>query len=680
MPKPPEQEQRPRSPSPSIDPVLTWPTPGREDLLFFVERNGDLPENKQWQFGDSYRGRGEYPDHKLVYVSPQSPEKWSRWFYASDRINQEAYNFEFTGDQLTRSFLIPREKYFARTRAQADAVEPTVIDEFVRPVVGTADTRFGQFVYAEDSLSRTETELDSLYVLVRQAYVPERLISYQWDEVLQRTIRITRQVVPAQTQSGSGTYGTLVEIQPGNIFHDFKITSEVVWEPGDLDGSGKPKFPIQIDSIAADANYQFPLLLKSIELYGAWAYAFSEAPPDYAEDFFFEIDLVEPAPGPYDATVLRFVTDNPDVVRAMYPTTKITTRAETFGMVRWWASSHNGGNRAFALARQYNAPASAHGEIELPASVNYVQGGSRTDAYNAPGSKTLPATPGYDAFRASSTTIAGVDTRRSRLGLWEVQVTIINAGGGTVYSDDDSAQRIVRPGTGSSPVAGGSGPGEIVFAFVDGEGNASTPIMANSSGGEYTIRVYSKVTFAWFIPAAYAGIISSVEPLEITPTAEDFFQYDFKVVLTPNLADTTRQAFVEFYDPTKAFPSDYTERLGLASIQQTPIVFLPDKGAPATPVVAVSAGGAYTIKVRCYGTFAWTIPTAYASVISSVEPVEITPTEGNFYIYEFTVIVAANSTGNSREAFVLFYDPDFVTPNIDGTLPVGGLPAKIVQL
>ena len=334
---------RSRTPSPQVNPVAAWPTPDKRDLLFWVEHNADLPRNadSQWTYGDPYRGPGSkaYPDHKLVYVSPQTPDMWERRFYASDRINQEAYNYEFTGEQLTRSFLVLREKYFARTAAAAAAVVPTVINEFTRPVVGTADTRFADFVYAEDALGRTETELDSLYVIVRQNYVPERLISYQWDEVLQRVIKVTRQVVPAKTEEGSGDYGIQVEIQPGNIFHDFRITSEVQWLPTDLDEDGNVNYPIQIDPVAADSNYQFPLLLKSIKLFGAWAYAASDAPPSYSEDFFFEIDTVEPSPGPYDATVLRFVTNDPDAVRALYPTTKITTRAETFGMTRWWAAA-----------------------------------------------------------------------------------------------------------------------------------------------------------------------------------------------------------------------------------------------------------------------------------------------------------------------------------------------------
>lgn len=508
----PEDPAPPRTPAPSIEPVFTWPTPGREDFLFYVEKNGEVPKNKTWNFGDPYRDRGHFPDHKLVYVSPQSADKWSRWFYASDRINQEAYNFEFSGDQLVRSFLVLRDKYFARTAVQAAAVVPTVIDEFTRPVVGTADARFAQFVYAEDGLARTETELDSVYVIVRQTFVPERLISYQWDDVLRRMVKVTRQVVPAQTETGSGTYGVQVEIQPGNIFHDFRITSEVQWLPDDLNDDGTVNYPIQIDSVASDANYQFPLLLKSIRLFGAWAYASSEAPPSYSEDFFFEIDTVEPAPGPYDATILRFITDNPSAVRAAYPTAKITTRAETFGMVRWWAASSDQGNNTYALARQYNSPASVHDEIELPSNVNYVQGGTRSDANYAPGSQELPPTPGFADYIATTQTIAGVDTRRSRLGLWEVQVTRIEAGGATVYDNDQSASRTLRPGTGSGIIAGVIPPQGSVLQLNIYPSTSTQTNGVVAAGGQWTVNVWSSSAFTWATADAW---ITSAMPVEL---------------------------------------------------------------------------------------------------------------------------------------------------------------------
>lgn len=503
------------SPSPERVPVLSFVGAG-EDLLFWEKVDLKFQRTRDQPIGSPHWDPIKYPNHKLVYKTPlDAAGQWHKFFYAADREDQEAYNFEFTGDQLSRSFLVLREKYYARTEAQSLVAVPLIENEFTRPVVGTADERFADFVYAEDTLSRTDTELDSLYILVRQIYLPERLVTYQWDDVLQRVIKVTKQVVAAQTEEGSGDYGIQVEIQPNNIFNDFKITSEVVWLPGDLDADGNPNYPIQIDSVAGDAKYEFPLLLKSIEVYGAWAYAASEAPPSYNEDFFFEIDIVEPSPGPYDATVLRFVTDDPDAVRALYPTDRITARAETFGMIRWWAAASDDGNSTYALARQHNAPATVHDEIELPALVNYVQGGSRPDAICAPGSESLPATPGYSDYIASTTTIAGVDTRRSRLGLWEVQVTRINAGGSTVYASDTSTSRIMRAGTGTGDLNGIIPPaGVAVYLFTSpssADENSATRIVI--AGGSFTFSVWSANPFTWTTPDSWiSSAVAAVQP------------------------------------------------------------------------------------------------------------------------------------------------------------------------
>ena len=503
------------NPSPERFPVLSFVGAGA-DLLFWEKVDLKVQRVRDAVLGDPHWDRVRYPNHQLVHKTPlDAAGQWHKFFYAADRENQDAYNFEFTGDQLARSFLVPRAKYYARTDDQALVAVPLIDGEFTRPVVGTADARFADFVYAEDALSRTDTELDSLYILVRQIYLPERLVTYQWDDVLQRVIRVTKQVVAARSEEGSGDYGIQVEIRPNNIFNDFKITSEVVWLAGDLDGDGNPNYPIQLDSVAGDAKYEFPLLLKSIEVYGAWAYAASEAPPSYNEDFFFEIDIVEPSPGPYDATVLRFVTDDPDAVRALYPTDRMTARAETFGMLRYWSAASDQGNSSYALARQHNTPATVHDEIELPALVNYVQGGSRTDASCAPGSQTLPSTPSYAAYIASTTTIAGVDTRRSRLGLWEVQVTRLNAGGATVYGSDQSSPRLVRSGVGSGAVNGvfppsGSTVPLIVFPASADQDSGTRVVVA---AGSYTLQVWCAANYTW---ATTDSWLTSAEAVEQT--------------------------------------------------------------------------------------------------------------------------------------------------------------------
>lgn len=178
MPRPEDTEwnkPKPRTPAPRVDPVLLWPTPERRDLMFFVERNGDLPQNQNWKFGDPFEDRIRYPNHRLVHVSPQSVDKWSRWYFASDRINQDAYNWEFTKcdfagndyNAIRRTYLIPRREFSETSPAMASA-NPDEPNEL-----------FGEgYILASRQQQRSGDEtLDALYVIEVRLYVKRCSIS-----------------------------------------------------------------------------------------------------------------------------------------------------------------------------------------------------------------------------------------------------------------------------------------------------------------------------------------------------------------------------------------------------------------------------------------------------------------------------------------------------------------------
>lgn len=525
-----------RTPAPHRQPVLTWLTPKVDDLLFFVERDARLPEHQKFEFGQAYEDKIRFPGHKLIYVSPQDDTNWSRWYYAADREHQDDYNWEIqNNDTLFRTYLVLRADYPA---------------SFAPPEVTTPDTKFAQYVFAGESVERVDKELDSLYVTVRRTFSIQSLVSYQWDDVIQRSVKVTREIVKAGTVTGSKGTGSIVEVQAGDTFYDLKITSEVQWLPGDLGPGGTPVFPIVLDTISADANYQFPLLLKSVKLFGAWAYATSEgAPPSYSEDFFFEIDTVEPPPGPFSATILRFLTNNPEAVRTAYPTAQIVSRSETFGLVKWWAASTDSGNNTFALARQYTTPATVHADVELPAQVNYTQGGNLTGVKNGPGSQKLPATPGFAAFMATATTIAGVDTRRSRFGLWEVQVTRINAGGANLYQGDQNISRSNRPGTGTGDLPlPGQGTGLQVTIWGTPQVHSYEATLADrkmyNAGGVARLLIVALEPFEWQFINSYGGAMSCPEEPSQPATGPGGKWFEF--TYGPNTAGFIRNFTVRF--------------------------------------------------------------------------------------------------------------------------------------
>lgn len=167
--KPPDKTPAPRSPASEFDPVFIWPTPNHEDLLFWVEKNGDLPKNKTWQYGDPYWDAVKYPNHKLVYVTPQTPDHYSRWYYASDRISQDSYNWSFTQadiggskfDAVDRTYLTPRATYNDASPAMGATMPDTPADVFS-----------GTYVLASRKQVRTGDEtFDSLYVAETRTYV-----------------------------------------------------------------------------------------------------------------------------------------------------------------------------------------------------------------------------------------------------------------------------------------------------------------------------------------------------------------------------------------------------------------------------------------------------------------------------------------------------------------------------
>lgn len=102
---------------PERTPILSFPTPeGKADMLFFEMRDGSLPKNKDWVYGEPHPDGANFPHHELVYVaSDGSDPVWQRWFYAAKRELQHLYNWEYsdTADwpRITQTFLVKRGEF-----------------------------------------------------------------------------------------------------------------------------------------------------------------------------------------------------------------------------------------------------------------------------------------------------------------------------------------------------------------------------------------------------------------------------------------------------------------------------------------------------------------------------------------------------------------------------------------
>jgi len=242
--------------------------------MFFVERNGDLPQNQNWKFGDPFEDRIRYPNHRLVHVSPQSVDKWSRWYFASDRINQDAYNWEFTkcdfaGNEynaIRRTYLIPRRE-FSETSPEMASANPDEPNEL-----------FGEgYILASRQQQRSGDEtLDALYVIEVRLYVKRCSISAtSLDQLNGKILASSYQIYHISESIGEETVLDLVSdptneywgVQSDGTSRTFKALS-CEWYRFDTEQLVSGEIAggvIDIGSYMASVNYEWPRVFSLLE-------------------------------------------------------------------------------------------------------------------------------------------------------------------------------------------------------------------------------------------------------------------------------------------------------------------------------------------------------------------------------------------------------------------------------
>lgn len=414
--------------------VKLYPTALASDVLFYEVVDSVLPNQQDPVYGTPHPNRALWRYHKLVHIVNRREDGKQLRYYAANRENQDLYNWDIRqGSALYRSYLVLREKYYARSEEESENADPWIEHEFIHPVVASADSRFTRYGFADDEVLEAPNELKSLYIVVRRRYIKPVTVDFQFDESLDRSIAITKELIP--TGSGrppvSGP-GFRVEIQDGNTFHDVQITREIVHDD-DSSSSGNP-YPYQLESLPSTYNRQFPSRLDKVDLVWRWAFADSENfQHSFSEDYYFDFKITDPRPGPYSATILRFITDDPESIKDAYPITIVPSPAsDTIGVTgAWYFASNTEGNATSAIAKEVSIPATIHDGI----TVNFEEDVDSAappvpSEAQAIYRQTIDETPGYTAFMTAISTgpiTVDYDVREAPLGLFEVSVIRIDA-------------------------------------------------------------------------------------------------------------------------------------------------------------------------------------------------------------------------------------------------------------
>ena len=140
-------------------PIRSFPTPNIDDLVVILDVDSRLPGYKPLGYGTPHPDQTRFPGAKLVYQEPlDGSDQFVRRIYATDRVNQDAYNYAVKYSSgspnhpiYIRSYIEPRADYFPLPE-------------------GTADSYLENALLVEEETAPVEGELNSLYVRVTRVF------------------------------------------------------------------------------------------------------------------------------------------------------------------------------------------------------------------------------------------------------------------------------------------------------------------------------------------------------------------------------------------------------------------------------------------------------------------------------------------------------------------------------
>lgn len=139
-------------------PITTYPTPEISDIVITVDVDSRLPGYKALEYGTPYPDQTRYPGVKLISQTPLDDDRFVRRIYATDRVNQEAYNYA-----IKYSAGSPDHPIYIRT-----TIEPR--DGYVPLADGAPDPVIPGAFLVDEEAAPADGELNSLYLKVTRVY------------------------------------------------------------------------------------------------------------------------------------------------------------------------------------------------------------------------------------------------------------------------------------------------------------------------------------------------------------------------------------------------------------------------------------------------------------------------------------------------------------------------------
>lgn len=218
-------------PAPQRQKVLTFVSPKVADILFYETIDAQRVGSVLPEYGTPHPDAVKWPNHKLVYATPDEGSQFYRYYYAAERLDQEEHNWQvsypYAGltnfPRYTCIFVVPRADFTPTAKGTAHPLDlggatPEENEKFV-----------GAKLVFEQQMDVGFAEIESLYIAVQQVYDKVATIAeqetYNYELVegqrVVRTYVIPREDYPTVLTVPAG--GT-----PDTLFPTYGFTSDSI--------------------------------------------------------------------------------------------------------------------------------------------------------------------------------------------------------------------------------------------------------------------------------------------------------------------------------------------------------------------------------------------------------------------------------------------------------------------
>ena len=215
-------------------PITSYPTPEVANIVITLDVDSRLPGYKVLEYGTLYPDQTRYPGAKLVAQTPLEDDRFVRRVFATDRVNQDTYNYaiRFSAGE-------PDYPIYVRTYVELRDTYAPLPDNSPDPVIP------GAFLVDEEA-SPAEGELNNLYLTVTRIYetLPGPWVpSSRYDDDL-GLVQIRRRSVVNSGQVASLTENTRTTYEAREGAAGVYTELEESWST-ELDGEGNSQFPVK---------------------------------------------------------------------------------------------------------------------------------------------------------------------------------------------------------------------------------------------------------------------------------------------------------------------------------------------------------------------------------------------------------------------------------------------------